>query len=245
MTTQSAAALLDAAIFTMERARAELGAGPVPSSAEAPATQTALSRFVRRFDVLDASDYTPAQQASAYEDTAGVLRRRAARGGVSDEALVEAEQRALYFEARARHKRTGEPMPYALRTNNERLGYVDAFRRELVDLVDVVQLIASDEIGAFVDALERSDGADAPNARFVATVFDAFVADVGELLGVLGVYRDEQRIQVTPYRKASPGPAAPPMDPEDPAATHARVARKVDAAAAEPATSNGIATPEG
>lgn len=211
MTTQSAAAMVDTAIFALERARAELAAAPAPSVTGSPAQQTAFARFVRRCDELAASEYTPAQQAAAYEETAGVLRRRLARVGGSPQMHAETEQRAAYFVSRAAHKRGGDPMPYALRTANEQLTYVDAFRHELVDLVDLVQLLASEEIQAFASALESPIARPAPGQ--VALTFDMFLASLGELVGLLGVYRNGEEKVLIGYTKAPPGAPPPAMDP--------------------------------
>lgn len=210
MSTQRASALLEAAMITLEGARAELNrtADPAPISA--------LFRFVARFDAFDASDYTPAEQAAAYDETAGVLRRRAARMGTLD---AETETRARYFEQRAVHKRAGDPLPHALRTANEHLGYVDALRRELVDLVDVIQLIGSDEIQSFVAALERPSGAIASMlpVDVVSATFESFVEQLGALAFVLGVSHDAQgTIDFASYRKVTAGPPAPPMDATEP-----------------------------
>ncbi|HEY4015562.1 MAG TPA: hypothetical protein VGM06_19615, partial [Polyangiaceae bacterium] len=148
MTQKSTAALLDAAMVTLQHARQELDGASAPATAE-----TALARLVRRYDELEASDFTAEEQAQAYEESAGVLRRRRERLGGSIEAQLETDARVQYFRARAAHKREGSPLALALRTGNEHLGYVDALRRELADVVDLVQQVSRDEVSAFSVAL--------------------------------------------------------------------------------------------
>src|SRR4051812_3097888 len=57
----------------------------------------------------------------AYEATAATLRGRASRLPVGSAERSDAERRAAHYEARARVKRSGEPMPRELRTPKERL----------------------------------------------------------------------------------------------------------------------------
>ena len=106
------------------------------------------------------------EHADSYQQTADVLRRRAARQPAPEQAATLA--RANWYAQRAEAKRTGKIMPRELRTPGERLGFVNALRHALLLVLEAAEQLELDDVARFVHYLDNGEGqplhtaADAP-----------------------------------------------------------------------------------
>jgi hypothetical protein len=121
--------------------------------------------------------------AAAYEGTAATLRSRAAKQPEGSGERTENERRAARYEARARVKRSGEPMPHELRTPKERLEAVSVLRDGLVYLLEHIADVDAADLEFFEAALVDERKQLPPQAGSVGEQF-AFVRSI--LRGVLG-----------------------------------------------------------
>jgi hypothetical protein len=131
--------------------------------------------------------------AQAYEESAALMRRRAARfeaQGDVEHAAYE-RTRAEHFKARAVVKRAGDPMPRALRTPAESLVRIDEFRRALGGLLTAFADIDAEEWSAFVEALVEGDEA-SPDAGHLSR--DESFASLERVLEALGVQGTDERV---------------------------------------------------
>lgn len=142
---------------------------------------------------LDGPSDEQLDHAREYSETAGVLRRRAAKQNAAGdrEAAVENWAKADRFEARAAVVRRGGVMPRELRTPSESLARVDSFRRALVQVMREHSDVESDELEAFRGAMvraARARGASVELADFDLAELDRFAFAI---LAPFGVVRDD------------------------------------------------------
>jgi hypothetical protein len=123
------------------------------------------------------------QLAVAYEGTAGTLRSRAAKQPEGSDERAENERRAARYEARARVKRSGEPMPRELRTPKERLEAVSMLRDGLVQLLELIADVDAADLEFFEASLVDARKMLPPKAGSAGEQF-VFVRSI--LRGVLG-----------------------------------------------------------
>jgi hypothetical protein len=131
--------------------------------------------------VLDEQERT--KLAAAYEGTAATLRGRAVKQPEGSEERNETERRAARYEARARVKRSGEPMPRELRTPRERLEAVAVLRDGLVQTLELIKDVDGTDLEFFETALVDERKMVPPRTGPVGEQFN-FVQSI--LIGVLG-----------------------------------------------------------
>lgn len=172
--------------------------------------------------------------AQAYEDTAGVLERRAARkragarelAGSSAEGSDEHERiaavvreletqadeetrRAEDFRERARIVRTEQPMPRRLRTPMESLDLVDGFRHVLVDMLATLEVfddLAVEEFKSFLEAAKQNPDT-AESLREGLAVARVWV--VQSLVRLGATIDGDRRVHFAPFRTPLQGIGLP------------------------------------
>jgi hypothetical protein len=128
--------------------------------------------------------------AAAYEGTAATLRSRAAKQPEGSDERAENERRAARYEARARVKRSGEPMPRELRTPKERLEAVSLLRDALVELLELIADVDDADLEFFEAALVDERGRLPPKAGSAGEQFVFVRSVLGGVLGRLGALVD-------------------------------------------------------
>ena len=191
-----------------------------------------------------------AEHAAAYEQTAGVYRRRAAADKVAPDERVELERRAAYYEARARVKRAGAVMPPELRTPAERLEAVDRVRAALLRLLASIGDVSGEELEAFESALLDQKNELPPRAGSSSDQFLFLKSIVQGVLVRMGCLFDEtgRGVRVLPWaidiaqaggvsfkpaEAAAPAPAPAPAPPAPAAPAPAAEALPASPAAVE------------
>jgi hypothetical protein len=146
----------------------------------------------RGLSVSEAKADEAERLAIEYEKTAALYRRRAAR---RPEEATRLRERAEWFEARARFKRTGEPLPRAVRTPSETAAAVDKFRQLLLLALEHARELAPSDLAAFAQLLVcvHSEG---PNEADLTTFYE--VAE--KVLRGLGVEREGESFAVAPFQ---------------------------------------------
>jgi len=129
------------------------------------------------------------EHAAAYEQTAGIYRRRAEKAEGDDR--VELERRASYYEARARVKREGALMPRELRTPGERLESVDRVRQALLRLLALIGDVDGEDLEAFEAAIVDPKQELPPRAGSAADQFLFLKSIVQGVLIRMGCMFDE------------------------------------------------------
>jgi hypothetical protein len=166
------------------------------------------------------------------------LRGRAAKQPEGSEERAETERRAARYEARARVKRSGEPMPRELRTPKERLDAIVLLREAILQLLELMADVDGRDLEFFESALvdERKllpPRAGSPAEQFVLgqSILRALVGRLGALFDEMGramllpvaIPATEGEGTVTsvtagapgpqPRVFFTPGPSAPPAEP--------------------------------
>jgi hypothetical protein len=136
-----------------------------------------------------AAEVARREHAAAYEQTAGVYRRRAEKAAGDDRA--ELERRAAYYEARARVKREGALMPRELRTPGERLESVDRVRQALLRLLALIGDVDGEDLEAFEAAIVDPKQELPPRAGSAADQFLFLKSIVQGVLVRMGCMFDE------------------------------------------------------
>ena len=136
-----------------------------------------------------AAEVARREHAAAYEQTAGVYRRRAEKSEGTDRA--ELERRASYYEARARVKREGVLMPRELRTPGERLESVDRVRQALLRLLALIADVDGEDLEAFEAAIVDPKQELPPRAGSAADQFLFLKSIVQGVLVRMGCMFDE------------------------------------------------------
>jgi hypothetical protein len=138
--------------------------------------------------------------AAAYDSTSVTLRARAAKQPEGSDERAQTEQRAAFYDQRARVKRSGEPMPRELRTPKERLEAVAFVRDGLVQLLQLVVDVDSEDLEFFESSLVDERNLMPPKAGtageqfvFVNTILRAALVRLGGLIDESGA------VQLLPF----------------------------------------------
>jgi hypothetical protein len=129
--------------------------------------------------------------AAAYEGTAATLRGRAVKQPAGSEERAETERRAARYEARARIKRSGEPMPRDLRTPKERLEAIALVREAISQLLELMADVDGPDLEFFESALVDERKLLPPRAGPPGEQFVLGQSILRALAGRLGALFDE------------------------------------------------------
>ena len=156
---------------------------------------TGDGRFAMPPEVLEARR-TALEHARTWREQAGVLRRRAARPGVSEAERAEAHRRAAWHEARAQVLTETLPRvllpsplyPRELATPLDRLRVVDELRHALAEVRTFAAALEPSDLDAFVRALVRDRGG--PVTTIALEALEQLEAHACTLAEALGAARE-------------------------------------------------------